>query len=63
MKVKYKEVKDSFCGEVYSYYIRLYKYWWSLWWHIEKDGYTPVQYDLIEGEFIRRRIWSHLAKH
>lgn len=54
MKVKYKEIKFSFCGDVYSHYIKLYKHWWSLWWHIEMDGYMPAQYDLIDGEFIRK---------
>ena len=54
MRIKYKEVKYSFCGDVYSYYIKLYKHWWSLWWHIEMDGYMPAQYNLIDGEYIRK---------
>lgn len=55
MKVKYKEVKYSVCGDVYShYYIRLYKHWWSLRWHIEMDGHMPARYDLINDEFIRK---------
>ena len=48
MKVKYKEVKYSLCGYVYSYYIRLYKHWWSLRWHIEMDGYIPARNILIK---------------
>lgn len=54
MRIRYKEIKYSFCGDVYSHYIKLYKYWWSLWWHIEMDGYIPARYDLIDGEFIRK---------
>ena len=54
MKVKYREVKYNICGDVYSHYVKLYKHWWSLWWHIEMDGYMPTRYDLIEGEYIRK---------
>lgn len=54
MKVRFKEVKFSFCGDIYSFYIKEYKHWWSLWWNIEMDGYMPAQYDLIDGEFIRK---------
>ena len=55
MKVKYKEVKYSICGDVYSHYVKLYKkHWWCLWWSIEMDGYIPARYDLINGEFIRK---------
>lgn len=54
MKVKFKEVKFCFCGDVYSHYVKLYKHWWSLWWHIEMDGYMPTRYDLINGEYVRK---------
>ena len=54
MKVRFREVKFSFCGDVYSHYIKEYKHWLSPWWHIEMDGYIPARYDLIDGEFIRK---------
>ncbi len=55
MKVRYKQVKYNLYGEVWiSYYIKLYKHWWSLWWHVETDEYFPTRYDLIDGEYIRR---------
>ena len=54
MKVKYKEVKYSFCGDVYSHYVRLVKkHWWTPW-RIVMDGYMPARYDLIDGEYIRK---------
>lgn len=54
MKVRFKEVKFSFCGDLYSFYIKEYKHWWSLWWNIEMDGYMLARYDLINGEYVRR---------
>lgn len=55
MKVKYKQIKYSFCGDIYSYYIKLYKrHWWSLYWHIEMDGFMPARYDLIDNEYIKK---------
>ena len=54
MKVRYKQIKLSLCGEIYSFYIKEYKHWWNLCWDIEMDGYTPAQYDLIDGEYIRK---------
>jgi hypothetical protein len=50
MKVRYRQIKFSFCGDIYSFYIREYKHWWN----IEIDGYMPARYDLINGEFIRK---------
>ena len=59
MKVRYKEIKFSFCGDIHSFYVKEYKHWWNLWWHIEMDGYVPAQYDLIDGEFIRKiQLWN-----
>ena len=43
-----------FCGDIHSFYVKEYKHWWNFWWHIEMDGYVPAQYDLIDGEFIRK---------
>lgn len=51
MRVKFREVKFVFCGDVYSHYIKLYK---RHWWSIEMDGYIPAQYELINGEYIRK---------
>jgi len=54
MKVRYKEIKFRVLGDTYSFYVKEYKHWWNLRWNIEMDGYIPAQYDLINGEFIRK---------
>lgn len=54
MKVKYKKFAYGISGIVASYYIKYYKHWWDWGWRIEMDGLKPAEYELINGEFVKK---------